>query len=145
MLIPSRQHYMHMKFQTVVIAAIILILTPNILFGAGENTADERIRAHFGISKAVHLSQSSIREAVLQKIPIGTPELAIRQRLKDIGIGSNSLSHYYPIEKNRKATIRVEYDPNTLDVVKKHYGIQLSFDSEMKLNDVMVDIWLTGL
>jgi hypothetical protein len=90
------------------------------------------------------VNESTIRNAVLHKIPVGTPEPVIRQKLRDIGIGSDQLSQYYGPDKDRRAIIRIEFDPKTIDIVYRHYGIHLTYDEELKLQDIVVDIWLTG-
>jgi hypothetical protein len=133
-----------MNLFKIIITTIIFFVTPMLLIASGGKTADDRIRIHFGISTSIPLNQSTIREAFLHKIPLGTPEPVIQQRLRELGIGKDILSHYYGPDKNHKATIRIEFDPTTFEITKRHYGIHLTYDNEMKLNDILVDIWYTG-
>jgi len=128
----------------IIITSVIFVMAPTLLMASEGKSADIRLRILFGIPTAIPLNQSTIREAVLRKIPLGTPEPVIQKRLRELGIGDNKLSHYYSPGKDHKATIRIEFAPTTFETVKRHYGIQLTYDKEMKLNDVVVDIWLTG-
>jgi hypothetical protein len=133
-----------MNLLKITIATIILFVSPMLLMASGGKSADDRLRIHFGIPTSIPLNQSTIRDAILHKIPLGTPESVIQQRLRELGIGNDELSHYYGPDKDQKATIRIEFDPTTFEIIKRHYGIHLTYDKEMKLNDIVVDIWLTG-
>ncbi len=108
------------------------------------NSADDRLRTYFDIPKSATLNEGTIRDAILLKIPLLTPERVVRQKLLELGIGKDKLSGYYGPDKDRKSVVRIEYDPNSFNVVSRHYGIHLTYDAEMKLHDVVVSIWLTG-
>lgn len=125
------------------IKKLILIFTIVLLMTAC-NSADARLRGYFDIPKSVSLNEVTIRDAILRKIPLGTPEPVIRQKLSAFGIGKDKLSGYHASDKDRKAVIRIEYDPNSMNIVSRHYGVHLSYDGAMRLQDVVVNIWLTG-
>jgi hypothetical protein len=109
------------------------------------NTAEERLRAHLGLPGTVQLSEQTIREAFLRKIPVGTAVQEVERRLSEAGVGKDKLSSYVGPDASRTAYLRVDFDPRTLGVVKTHYEIPLNFSPDMKLSDVEVKIWRTGL
>ena len=121
-------------------AAVLIGLT-----GCESNTAEERLRAHLGLPKSMELSEQTIRDAFLRKIPVGTAAPEVERRLAEVGVGKDKLSSYVGPDASRKAYVRVNFDPQTFGVVKTTYEIPLNFGPDMKLADVEVKIWRTGL
>ena len=121
-------------------AAVIIGLT-----GCESNTAEERLRAHLGLPGSVKLSEQTIRDAFLRKIPVGTAAQEVERRLSEAGVGKDKLSSYVGPDASRKAYLRVDFDPQTFGVVKTTYELPLTFSPDMKLADVEVKVWRTGL
>jgi hypothetical protein len=86
-------------------------------------SADRRIRTAFGIARDRPLSDATIRAAALSKLPIGTHEKDIYPSLEQLGVGKHGLSRVYPADVRRQTVIRFEFDPVSLNVVHRHYGI----------------------
>ena len=106
--------------------------------------AEERARAFFAMPRNTEVDSVTLRSAVLQLLPLGTSELEAARRLRDHGIGRDSLSHYYPPDSTGRAVVRIERDARAPNVVQTSYGIVLSFDTARILQDVQVHKWLTG-
>jgi hypothetical protein len=110
------------------------------------DSAEDRIRSHFSIPASVRLTEETIKQAVLRKLPVGSPAISIKAKLFDFGIGERGLSRYIESEKDKVAVIRIDYDPKTFEVVKKSYiiSIYLTAESIRMIQDVNVKEWLTG-
>ena len=125
---------------------VFTFVLATVLVGCIEsNSADERLRAYLGMSASQELTEQSIRDAFLRKIPLGTSADEVQRRLYEAGIGKDKLSSYIAPDASGKAWIKVEFDPTTFGFVKTSYGIPLSFAPDMKLTGVEVKKWLTGL
>ena len=94
------------------------------------DSAEDRIRSHFNISASVPLTEETIKQAVLRVLPEGSLAISIKPKLLDLGIGEKGLSNYGESGKDNVAVIRIEYDPKTIDVVKRSYIISLYLTAE---------------
>ena len=94
------------------------------------DSAEDRIRSHFNIPASVPLTEETIKQAVLRVLPEGSLAISIKPKLLDLGIGEKGLSNYGESGKDNVAVIRIEYDPKTIDVVKRSYIISLYLTSE---------------
>lgn len=124
------------------IATLALVVIS--LLGCAQS-AERRVRSTFQIPIYKSLSEENIRASVIEKIPLGSSEDEIYLKLKQLGLGSDGLSSVYPADKKGEIVARIEFDPNELGLVKKHYGIILQLDEKHTLKDVVVHEWLTGL
>jgi len=122
----------------------ILVIASALFLTTACNSADDRLRTYFDIPTSAILNESTIRNAILLKIPINTPESVVRQKLSEIGIGKDKLSGYFGSDKDRKAVISIGLDSHSYKIVHRHYGVHLTYDDEMKLHDVVISMWLTG-
>jgi len=110
------------------------------------NSADERVRFHFKMERETPLSAVAVREAVLRSVPLGTHEGGVAEALKELGIGRDRLSHYYPpSERSKDGFVRIALDPTTSGFVKNEYLVILRFEGDKVLTDVEVKRWATGL
>lgn len=66
----------------------------------------------------------------MRVLPEGSLAISIKPKLLDLGIGEKGLSNYGESGKDNVAVIRIEYDPKTIDVVKRSYIISLYLTSE---------------
>ncbi len=115
-----------MRHRTLRAAAgvIILVAAVTVLVAMAGATADDRVRAHFEIPQDTPVDAASITAAVLRLVPVGTLEPEVASRLAKAGIGNDRLSRYYPQGPTNASTgvVRIEYDPNRLQLVAVHYG-----------------------
>jgi hypothetical protein len=96
---------------------------------------------------SVPLTEETIKQAVLQVIPIGLPASLIKEKLLDLGIGENGLSRFIEPGKDNLAVLRIDYDPKTFQVVKKSYVISIYLTSGKDIRTIRsVDVaeFLTG-
>ena len=100
----------------------------------------------FNIPASVPLTEETIKQAVLRVLPEGSLAISIKPKLLDLGIGEKGLSNYGESGKDNVAVIRIEYDPKTIDVVKRSYIISLYLTSEpiRTVQYITVKEWLTG-
>jgi hypothetical protein len=122
---------------------IILILVPAIAICSED--AEMKVRETFDISNQTPLSEVNIRNAVIKKIPLGTTEKEIYRIFRELKIGADSFSSFYPANGKGEIVCRFEYNPKAFGFVKKHYGIIFQIDDKHVLKDVMIREWLTGL
>jgi hypothetical protein len=106
--------------------------------------AEQRARTYFAIPPSTVVDSTTLRRAVLQLVPLGTSEPEVARRLAERGIGKDSLSGYFPPDSMGMAEVRIEYDPRSLRIVHRSFGIIMWFDSARNLRDVQVREWLTG-
>lgn len=112
------------------------------------SSAEDRVRLHFSIHDSVPLTEETIKQAVLQVIPVGLPASLIKQKLLAIGIGENGLSRFIEPGKDNVAVIRIDYDPKTFQVVKRSYVVSIHLTSGAGIRTIQsVDVaeFLTGL
>jgi hypothetical protein len=112
--------------------------------GCRADSAEERLRRYFAVPAAVASDTIALGTAILDQLQRGTPEAEVASLLHARGVGTDSLSQYYPPTGNDTALVRVEYDPHGTTVVTKSYAVHLAFDSTRKLSGVTVTQWLTG-
>ena len=122
-----------------VVAALLIALV-----ACSAGSAEQRLRNYFAIPPAVPSDTLSLGAAILHELKAGTAERDVASRLKAQGVGSDSLSAYYPPTSTDTGLVRVEYDPQNPNVVAKSYAVRLVFDSTRKLSTVRVTQWLTG-
>lgn len=128
-----------------VAAAVCLLMVAGSCAVFHYRSAESRTRRYFDISFATPITEDTIAEAVLRGVPLGTPEARVRAYLTGAGIGTDGMSAYYPPDGDGEAVVRIEYDPASPALVKRHFGILLFFDTESRLQRVEVRDWLTGL
>ena len=90
------------------------------------------------------LDSPAIERAVLRLVPVGTPEPKVRESLSKAGIGADGMSSYAPLDGERQAVVRIESDPVSPTLVKRHFAIVMRFDPDSRLERVQVKDWLTG-
>jgi hypothetical protein len=125
------------------ILTIILLLLPATA-GCSED-AEMKVRETFDIPKHISLSEVSIRDAVIKKIPLGTTEKNVYRILRELKIGANSFSSFYPADEKGEIVCRFEFNTKDYGVVKKHYGVIFQLDDKRLLKNVIVNEWRTGL
>ena len=139
----ERKRWAHMRLPPFLIA--LSLATSPLLSGCTEtNTAEARVRAYLEIPQSVKLNERTVREALLLKIPIGTSAQQVAEKLSAAGIGKDKLSSYIAPDANGKASIKIDYDPQTFGIAKTSYFIPMVFTPEMTLADVEVKAWRTG-
>ena len=127
-----------------VAAAITLVV---ILGGCAvlhHRSAEARTRRYFGMGYFDSLEPAAIEAAVLSMMPVGTPEPRVRQSLSKAGIGADGMSSYYPPDGEHEAVVRIEFDPVSPALVKRHFAILMRFDADSRLARVEAKDWLTG-
>ena len=112
---------------------------------SAQGKLEQRTRDYFQIPSSQQVSAATIRSAALSGVPLGSSTKQVYAYLERRGIGKDGLSSYYPVDEKGEIVCRVEYDPKSLDVVKKSFGIIFVVDTEGKLRDILVKEWLTGL
>ncbi len=110
---------------------------------AHATSAEDRARKHFNISSTTPVNEESIRAAVLQLLPIGTPASLIKSKLAQVEIGKDSLSSYNEIN-NALHVIRIEFDSKTFAIVQTSYLISLHLSQARTIQEISVKKWLTG-
>ena len=105
---------------------------------------DQRVRRYFDIPQSQEVNAPSIRSAIIRHVPLGSSTDIIYAYLDQVGIGKDRLSSYYPVNDQGDIVCRIEFDPQSVELVKKSVGIILATNSEHKLKDIHVKEWLTG-
>jgi hypothetical protein len=126
-------------------AAITLVV---ILGGCAvlhHRSAEARTRQYFGMGYFASLEPAAIEAAVLHMVPVGTLEPRVRESLSKAGIGADGMSSYYPPDSDHEAVVRIEFDPVSPVLVKRHFAILMRFDADSGLERVQAKDWLTGL
>jgi len=121
-----------------------LLLSLIIVAGCSADSAEQRLRQYFALPAGVSSDTLALSAAILQQLHPGTPEEQIAATLRSRGVGSDSLSQYYPPTDSDTGIVRVEHDSRGPNIVVTSYGVRLVFDSNRKLSDVRVSEWLTG-
>jgi hypothetical protein len=123
---------------------IVVSVLPIAFVGCRADSAEYRLREYFAIPAAVSSDTLALSAAILDQLKPGTPESEIAAMLRARGVGTDSLSRYYPPTGNDTGLVRVEYDTRGTNVVAKSYAVHLVFDPARKLSGVGVTQWLTG-
>lgn len=108
------------------------------------NTADKRLRKHFGIPIDQELSPATIRASILLRLPLSSSDEKVCAFLKSAGIGEDKFSSYQSMEDDPGIICRIKYDPESGDLVHLHYGILFYIESGKGLKEIEVRQWLTG-
>jgi len=112
--------------------------------GCSADSAEQRLRQYFAVPAGISSDTLALSAAILAQLKAGTPEEQVAATLKARGVGTDSLSRYYPPTDSDTGIVRVEYDPRGANIVVKSYGVRLVFDSNRRLSGVSVSEWLTG-
>ena len=105
---------------------------------------EQRTRRYFEMSPSQQVSMTTIRAAILSRVPLGSSANDVHRYLEARGIGKDGLSSHHPVNDTGEIVCRIEYNPKTLDVVKKSFGVIFAMDANGKLRDIEVKEWLTG-
>ena len=120
----------------------------------GSNSAERRVRQHFGMSAEEPLDTGSIRRAVERVIPLGTNARGVVAYLTQHGIrndssiadgGTGALSQFHWFRGHSEIVVNISYDANQLKVVYWSVNVGLEFDRSQRLTRVTVSDGLTGL
>ena len=120
----------------------------------GSNSAEKRVRQHFGMSSKEPLDTASIRRAVERVIPIGTEARGVVAYLTQHGIpndssiaegGTGKLSQFHWFQGHSQIVANISYDPNELKWVHWSVNIGFEFDQSQRLVRVSAFDGLTGL
>ncbi len=123
---------------------IVVSLLVIAVAGCAADSAEQRLRQYFGVPVKVSSDTLALSAAILEQLKVGTPESQIAATLTARGVGSDSLSRYYPPTSGDTGLVRIERDPHGATIVARSYGVRLVFDSNRKLSGVSVSEWLTG-
>jgi len=93
---------------------------------------------------SARVDATTLRNAILEVVPLGTSEREVARRLAKRGIGQDSLSQYFPPDSMGKAIVRIERDTRAPNIVQRSFGVVLRFDSARTVRDIQVHEWLTG-
>jgi hypothetical protein len=107
-------------------------------------SAVDRLRGHFHIPASIELSPQNIRSAILQQLPLGTPEKEILAWLQKNKIGKDPLSSFYQKDKDNQIVCRIEYDSQSLDIVKESWSVIFTVNNAGRLAEITSKKWLTG-
>ena len=124
--------------------SLVLCILSTAMSGEGASSATERFRRYFEIAHGNELTPESARQVLLTKIPPGASEQEVYQFLKSAGIGADGLSSFYPADKDGVIVCRIEFDRESVAVVKESYGVFFLLDRRGRLQDVKIEKWLTG-
>ena len=122
----------------------ILLLSLIAVASCSTDSAEQRLRQYFALPSGISSDTLALSTAILEQLKPGTPEEQIAATLRSRGVGSDSLSRYYPPTNSDTGIVRVEHDSRGANIVVKSYGVRLVFDSNRKLSGVGVSEWLTG-
>jgi len=90
-------------------------------------------------------SPEAIADGLLARLPRGSTEAQVDAFLDAARVGADKLSSRFPPNKDGVIVCRIEYDVNTIDLVKESYVIRFRLDADRRLAGVEVKRWLTGL
>jgi hypothetical protein len=107
------------------------------------NSAEKRVRKYFTIPDSKGVNQSTIRSAILTRLPIGSSIEKVNEFLKATGLDKDRHSGIHPIEQGR-IVCRIGYDPESGWIVHKSYAIVFLIDAQKELTEIEVREWLTG-
>ena len=105
---------------------------------------EQRVHRYFKMPASQQVGTTTIRSAILNSVSLGASASDVYGYLEHRGIGKDGLSSYYPLNEQGEIVCRVEYNPKTLSVVKKTFGIIFVMGTEGKLRNIKVKEWLTG-
>lgn len=118
-----------------------------------DQSAEGRIKQYFDVHAKGEATTTQIREAILNKVPLGATPQQVYDFLDKAGIGSNLHSRYYKLDDPdpdnlrppNTVLVRIDYVNRPWRLVYVSYGIGFTFDQNKKLLDVKVGRGLTGL
>ena len=122
----------------------LLLLVTIATTGCAGVSAEARLKTYFDLPEDTASDTLAFRDAILGRIPRGTPDVTVDSLLARRGVGKDGLSSYHRATDGDTAVLRVEYDPRGFRVVATSYAVRLAFDSSGRLADVRVVRWLTG-
>lgn len=125
-------------------AAITLVVVLGGWAAFHHRSAEARTRRYFGMGYFAPLDAASIERAVLRIVPVGTPEAQVRESLSKAGIGADGMSSYSAPDIDHEAVVRIEFDPESPSLVKRHFAVMMRFDADSRLERVQAKDWLTG-
>ena len=137
MIHPSKNGLFVMLITAVAVAGCKTAATPSV---------DQRLRNYFQITaEKREMTTDNVREALLAKVPVGTPEPQIYEFLKHSGIGEDRLSAFYPANDDRQIFCYVNSDPAMYQAFgsnkNKGYAITFILDMRDQLHDIRVQSW----
>jgi hypothetical protein len=133
------------KLKKLIKKSSIIILSLACLLFSCSGHAERKVRKTFNIPRNIPVTTQNIRAAILKEIPIGTSEQDIYETLKELKIGDDKLTSFYPANEKGRIVCRFEYSPWDFTLIHQHYGIFFQLDNRWHLEAVMVDEWLTGM
>jgi len=126
-------------------AAMTLVVALGGWAAIHHRSAEARTRRYFAMGYFAALHSAAIEQAVLRVMPVGTPEPKVRESLLKAGIGADGMSSYDPPGTDHEAVVRIEFDPASPAIVKRHFAILMRFDADSRLERLQAKDWLTGL
>lgn len=122
----------------------LLVLVTIASLGCAGASAEARLKTYFDLPEDTTSDTLAFRDAILRRMPRGTPDLTVDSLLAGRGVGKDGLSSYHRATDGDTAVVRVEYDRRGFRLVATSYAVRLAFDSSGRLDDVHVVRWLTG-
>lgn len=110
-------------------------------WSAGE-TVEARVRRTFGITGQV--DSATIRDTLLRRFPLGTPESRLEAYVARQHVGSDGANRYLPAGAGTPAVVRVDSKPGTMDWATSSYLVSFEFDAARHLSGIRVQRGLTG-
>jgi hypothetical protein len=104
-----------------------------------------RFRRYFQLPETAPITTSTIQDAILRNIPIGSKPAEIEKYLELRGIGKDRLSSYSFDAETNRIVCKIEYNSKTLAAVKTSYSVFFVLTKAATLDHVTVKEWLTGL
>jgi hypothetical protein len=107
------------------------------------NTVEARVRRTFGIMGTV--DTTSIRDELLHRFPLGTPESQLKAYFEARHIGEGGVSQYFPATPPGSAVISVDDRFAGYALTWATYSVHFDFDPARRLRDIHVDVDVQGL
>src|SRR5690348_1791124 len=81
--------------------------------------AEDRARAYFAMARNAPVDSTTLSNAVVKLLPLGTSQADVARWLAQRGIGQDSLSEYVPPDSTGRAVVRIEYDRDVFNPVQR--------------------------
>jgi hypothetical protein len=107
-------------------------------------TAEYTLIDLFRLDQSASITPESVRAAIKETLPLGSPEPEVYRYLEDRGIGKNRLTTYYRAGSEGRIVCRLEYDTTLPHVVKKHFAIVFQLDDQRRLKDIRLNSRVIG-